>query len=171
MIGIDPFIEKSLHSGWQSEQKEGSSKDYLTRLSTEPNTVLMSELTAQRLHLRVNDPLTVVTDQGPQPLKIIGLLTANDAVSEQVMDKLIITDIATAQELLGLFGRLSSIEVFIENEAPETLAAIQKALPGSALLVSIESQAESMRKMTQRIFHQFTGFRPAFIAGGHVFNL
>ncbi len=110
--------------------------------------LLISELTAQRLHLHINDPLTVVTDQGPQPLKIIGLLTANDAVSEQVMDKLIITDIATAQELLGLFGRLSSIEVFIENEAPETLAAIQKALPGSALLVSIESQAESMREMT-----------------------
>ncbi len=149
LIGIDPFIEKSLHSGWQSEQKEGSSQDYLTRILTEPNTVLISELTAQRLHLRVNDPLTVVTDQGTRPLKIIGLLTGNDAVSEQVMDKLIITDIATAQELLGLFGRLSSIEVFIENEAPETLAAIQKALPGSALLVSIESQAESMREMTR----------------------
>ena len=66
-----------------------------------------------------------------------------------MLAKLIITDIATAQELLGLFGRLSSIEVLIEKEAPETLAAIQKVLPGSALLVSIDSQAESMREMTR----------------------
>ena len=149
LIGIDPFIEKSLHSGWQSDQQESSSQDYLTRLLTEPNTVLLSEKTAQRLHLKINDKLTVVTDQGTQQLHVIGLLTGNDAVSEQMLAKLIITDIATAQELLGLFGRLSSIEVLIEKEAPETLAAIQKVLPGTALLVSIDSQAESLREMTR----------------------
>jgi putative ABC transport system permease protein len=149
LIGIDPFIEKSLHSGWQNEQKENSSPDFLTRLMTEPNTVLLSELTAQRLHLQINDQLTVVTDQGTQLLKIIGLLPGNDAVSEQVLAKLIITDIATAQEVLGLFGRLSSIEVLIDRDIPGTLAAIQKVLPSSALLVSIENQVGSMREMTR----------------------
>jgi len=149
LIGIDPFIEKSLHSGWQNEQKEKFPPDILTRLMTEPNTVLLSELTAQRRHLKINDQFTVVTDQGPQPLKLIGMLPGNDAVSEQVLARLIITDIATAQEILGLFGRLSSIEVLIENQAPETLAAIEKILPGYALLVSIDSQAESMREMTR----------------------
>jgi putative ABC transport system permease protein len=149
LIGIDPFIEKSLHSGWQNEQNENSYPDFLTRLMTEQNSVLLSEKTAQRLHLQINDQLTVVTDQGTQQLKIIGLLPGNGAVSEQVLAKLIITDIATAQEVLGLFGRLGSIEVFIGKNAPETLAAIQKGLPGYALLVSIDSQAESMREMTR----------------------
>ena len=149
LIGIDPLIEKPLYSGWQNEQNENSLPDFLTRLITEPNTVLLSEKTARRLHLQINDQLTVVTDHGPQQLKIIGLLPGNSAVSEQVLAKLIITDIATAQELLGLFGRLSSIKVLIEKEAPETLTAIQKVLPGSALLVSIESQADSMREMTR----------------------
>ena len=149
LIGIDPLVEKSLHSGWQNQKKENASPEFLTRLITEPNTVLLSEKTAQRLHLHINDQLTVVTELGTQPLKIIGLLTFNDAVSEQVLAKLIITDIATAQELLGLFGRISSIEVLIENESPEILAAIKKVLPGSVLLVSIDSQAESMREMTR----------------------
>ena len=149
LIGIDPFIEKSLHSGWQSGDKETSKQDLLTRLLTEPNSVLLSELTAQRLHLNINDQLTVVTEPGTQSLKIIGLLGFNDAVSEQVLAKLIITDIATAQEVLGLFGRLSSIEVSVDNDAPETLAALQKDLPSSALLVSIDSQSDSMREMTR----------------------
>lgn len=149
LIGIDPFIEKSLHSGWQNEQKEKLSTDVLTRLMTESNSVLLSEKTAQRLHLQINDQLSVVTDQGPQQLKIVGLLPGNDAVSEQVLAKLIITDIATAQEILGVFGRLSSIEVLIEKDAPETLAAIQKALPGYAQLVSIDNQEESLREMTR----------------------
>jgi putative ABC transport system permease protein len=149
LIGIDPFIEKSFHSGWQNEQKEKLPTDILTRLMTEPNSVLLSELTAQRLRLQINNQLTVVTESGTQPLKIIGLLPGNDAVSEQVLAKLIITDIATAQEVLGLFGRLGSIEVLIDQNTPETLEAIQKVLPGSALLVSIDGQAESMREMTQ----------------------
>jgi putative ABC transport system permease protein len=149
LIGVDPFIEKSLHSGWQNERKAYTQQDFLTRLMTEPNTVLLSEKTAQGLNLQINDPLTIATDHGTQQLKIIGLLPANDAVSEQLLAKLIITDIATAQEVLGLAGRISSIEVSIEKKAPETLAAIQKALPGNALLVSIGGQAESIREMTQ----------------------
>jgi len=60
--------------------------------------VLLSEKTAQRLHLQINDRLTVVTDRGAQQLKLIGLLTFNNAVSEQVLAKLIITDIATARK-------------------------------------------------------------------------
>jgi putative ABC transport system permease protein len=149
LMGIDPFIEQSFHSDWQSQQKDKAAPDFLTRLITEPNTALLSEKTAQRLHLHVNDQLTVVTDQGVQALKIIGLLTVNEAVSEQVWAKLIITDIATAQEVLGYFGRLSSIDVLIEKEVPDTLAVIEKTLPGNALVVAIDSQADSMREMTR----------------------
>jgi putative ABC transport system permease protein len=150
LVGIDPYIENSLHSGWQNGQKEHFSPELFTRLMTEPNSVLLSEKTAQRLHLHLNDQLSVVTDKGgEQHLNIIGLLPASDAVSEQVLVTLIITDIATAQEVLGLFGRLSSIEVLLANEVSKTVAAIQSVLPGNALLVSLDSQEQSMREMTR----------------------
>ena len=141
LIGIDPFVEKSLHTGWRSERTEDAQQELLTRLMTEPNSVLISEKTAQNLHLQINDKLSVLTDQGERQLTIIGLLPGNDAVSEQVLAKLFITDIATAQEVLGLKGRLSSIEALIEKDTPETLDAIQKELPGNVMLVGIESQA------------------------------
>ncbi|MBK8816895.1 MAG: ABC transporter permease [Methylococcaceae bacterium] len=149
LVGIDPFIEKSLHSGWQNGQKENFSPELLTRLMTEPNSILLSEKTAQRLQLHLNDKLSVVTVQGEQQLNIIGLLPGNDAVSEQVLAKLIITDIATAQEVLGLFGRLSSIEVGLVNDVSKTLAAIRSVLPGNVLLVSLDSQEQSLREMTR----------------------
>ena len=149
LVGIDPFIEKSLKSGWQSGQKENFSPDLLTRLMTEPNSVLLSEKTAQRLQLHINEQLSVVTGQGERQLNIIGLLPGNDAVSEQALAKLIITDIATAQEVLGLFGRLSSIEVLLANEASKIVAAIQSVLPGNVMLVSLDSQEQSMREMTR----------------------
>jgi putative ABC transport system permease protein len=148
LVGIDPFIEKSLHSGWQNGQTENFSPELLTRLMTEPNSVLISEKTAQRLHLHTNDRLSVVTDKGERQLNIIGLLPDTDIVSEQVLAKLIITDIATAQEVLGLFGRLSSIEVLLANEVSKTVSAIQSILPGNVMLVSLDSQEQSMREMT-----------------------
>lgn len=149
LIGIDPFVEKSLKPVWQQEQNKNQTADFLTRLVVEPNTVLISDKTAHSLHLKINDDFTIVTDNGKQRLKIIGLLHANNAISEQVLAKLIITDIATAQEVLGLFGRLSSIEVLMDSYEPETLTKILKVLPGSALFISVDSQSQSMREMTQ----------------------
>jgi len=119
LIGIDPFIEKSFRSIWQTLHNENTTGDLLTRLITEPNTALISEQTASRLGLNIEDDLTIDTDHGERRLKIIGLLSPNNAVSEQVLSRLIVTDIATAQEVLELFGRLSSIEVLIDEHQPD----------------------------------------------------
>ncbi|MCK9637121.1 MAG: ABC transporter permease [Methylobacter tundripaludum] len=131
LIGIDPFIEKSFRSIWQTRHNENTTADLLTRLITEPNTALISEQTASRLGLNIEDDLTIDTDHGERWLKIIGLLSPNNAVSEQVLSRLIVTDIATAQEVLGLFGRLSSIEVLIDEYQPD-------AAPTSAYTPSLE---------------------------------
>jgi putative ABC transport system permease protein len=158
LIGIDPFIEKSFRSIWQTRHNENTTADLLSRLITEPNTALISEQTASRLGLNIEDDLTIDTDHGERRLKIIGLLSPNNAVSEQVLSRLIVTDIATAQEVLELFGRLSSIEVLIDEYQPDaaptsaytpSLEIIRKALPGNALLVEAESQSQAMREMTR----------------------
>jgi putative ABC transport system permease protein len=175
LIGIDPFIEKSFRSIWQTRHNENTTADLLTRLITEPDTALISEQTASRLGLNIEDDLTIDTDHGERRLKIIGLLSPNNAVSEQVLSRLIVTDIATAQEVLELFGRLSSIEVLIDEHQPDaattsahtpsleiaapvpdrpaaytpSLEIIRKALPGNALLVEAESQSQAMREMTR----------------------
>lgn len=179
LIGIDPFIEKSFQSIWQIRKDKNTSAGLLTRLITEPNTALISEQTASRLGLNIEDDLTIDTDHGERRLKIIGLLSPNNAVSEQVLSRLIVTDIATAQEVLEMFGRLSSIEVLIDKNQPDakpvpdgllaytpslaiakpvpdrllaytpSLEIIRKALPGNALLVEAESQSQAMREMTR----------------------
>jgi len=134
LIGIDPFTEKSFQSIWQTRHHEETTADWLSRLITEPDTALISEQTASRLGLKINDDLAIETEQGERRLKIIGLLSPNNAVSEQVLSRLIITDIATAQEVLGVFGRLSSIEVLIDKDQPDIA-------PTSAYTPSLEIAA------------------------------
>jgi len=161
LIGIDPFIEKSFQSVWQSRANKNTNDAMLRRLVTEPNTVLISEQTASRLGLKINDDLMIVADQGERRLTITGLLSPNNAVSGEVLSRIIVTDIATAQEVLGFFGRLSSIEVLADNFQTDasaadrfaadipTLIKIRKALPPDAMLISTDSQAEAMRDMTR----------------------
>ncbi|WP_340122996.1 ABC transporter permease [Methylobacter svalbardensis] len=162
LIGIDPFVEKSFQSIWQTRQNEDTTAGLSARLIIEPNTALISEQTASRLGLKIEDDLTIDTDHGERRLKIIGLLSPNNAVSEQVLSRLIVTDIATAQEVLEMFGRLSSIEVLIDKHQPDaapapgrsaaytpSLEIIRKTLPGNALLVAAESQSQAMREMTR----------------------
>ncbi|MGZ5054073.1 MAG: ABC transporter permease [Methylobacter sp.] len=158
LIGIDPFVEKPFQSIWRSRHDEDTTADWLSRLITEPDTALISEQTASRLSLNINDDLAIETEQGERRLKIIGLLSPNNAVSEQVLSRLIITDIATAQEVLGMFGRLTAIEVLIDEQLqPDSgspaetpsLAKVRKTLPGNALLVAVESQSQAMREMTR----------------------
>jgi putative ABC transport system permease protein len=146
LVGVDPFVEKSFRSAWQ---QQNSDTDYFARLITEPGTALISEQTAARLNLKVDDEIMVATGNGEQRLKIIALLSPSHAISEQALSGLIVTDIATAQETLGLFGRLGSIDALIDDEASETLAQIRRVLPSDALLLSAGEQSEAMREMTR----------------------
>ncbi len=134
LLGIDPFVEKSMQSVWQTQSNDQERTGLLRRLLVEPNTALISEQTARSLQLNPEDELTIVTDNATHKLKIIGFLTANDAVSERIFARLIMTDIATAQELLRITGRLSAIEVLVDKHDTDTLLKIRELLPANALV-------------------------------------
>jgi putative ABC transport system permease protein len=142
LYGIDPLIENTFQSAWQQQNKAGNS----LRLITEPNTVLISRQTAKKMQLQIGDPFTITTDTGHHLLKIVDWLPDNNA--RELFEHLIITDISTAQELLGLVGKLSAIDVVIGHDQTATLQRIHKALPADVLLMPLNNQAESLRQMT-----------------------
>ena len=149
LLGIDPFVEKPLQAVWRIQGSEQESFGLLRRLLVEPGTALISAQTAQSLHLKLNDELTIYSENAKRKLIIIGFLAASDAVSEQLFTRLIVTDIATAQETLKVAGRLSAIDVLADKNDTETLAKIREILPPNVLLVPVESQSQAMRDMTR----------------------
>ena len=142
LYGIDPLIESSFKSSWQQQNEAGNS----LRLITEPNTVLISRQTAEKMQLQIGDPFTITTDTGHHVLKIIDWLPENDA--KELFEHLIITDIATTQELLGLIGKLSAIDVLIADKQETIIQRIREALPADVLLMPLNNQIESLRQMT-----------------------
>ncbi|MCK4841676.1 MAG: ABC transporter permease, partial [Methylococcales bacterium] len=142
LYGIDPLIENTFQSSWQQQYEGGDS----LRLMTEANTILISRQTAQKMQLQIGDPFTVTTNTGQHVLKIIDWLPDND--TGELFEQLIISDIATAQEILGLVGKLSAIDVLIADQQTAKIRRIGKALPADVLLMPLNNQLESLRQMT-----------------------
>ena len=95
IVGIDPLIENTFQSAWQQQNQTGN----ILRLMTEANTVLFSRQTAQKMQLQMDEEFTITSDTGLHALKIIAWLFEDDA--KELFEHLIITDISSAQEILG----------------------------------------------------------------------
>jgi putative ABC transport system permease protein len=151
LYGIDPLIESDFRAAWQQEPTGGGSGRFLRKLLTEPNGVLIGERSARRLNAAVGDTFSILAATGPHVLKVIGLIDAPNAVAEQLLDSVIVADIATAQELTGLYGRLSRIELMLPEggEQKPVLEKIRRALPESLRITAAETQAQAARAMTE----------------------
>src|SRR5207247_1809232 len=108
----------------------------ITAFLTQPNTALIAEPLAALYKVKPGDHITVRYGPARHSVTIAGLLRPTDDVSEQGLQDLLITDISTAQELLGMTGKLSSIDLIVPEGAAgdALLATIQAILPPGAVI-------------------------------------
>ncbi len=150
LTGIDVFALDASRLSWGPQQGRDRIGRSFSRLLSETNTVLISRELGKRLHLGIGDHLPVITSNGAQQLLIIDFLGANNALSRQALEKVLLTDIATAQELLAMTGQLTAIAVHIDAaDRQASLQAIQSRLPAAYRLISSENEQQSMRQMTR----------------------
>lgn len=145
LLGIDP-----LSDGEVREVSGIAADGALRRLLIEPNTALISRRTADHLHLAQDDRVHMLSRGRLQTLTIAGVITPAQAVAAQGLDEVLILDIATAQEVLGMIGRLSRIDLRLPSGAAgEAMQQRIRALlpPGAALLPAEELNA-NLEQMT-----------------------
>ncbi len=147
IVGNDVFAAAPFNSA-QLPIQDGN--DY-GQLLTRPDTGLMSRNTAQQLNLSVGDSFQLRIDGKQHMLQLIGLLEPGDELAQQSLDDVVITDIATAQELSGKLGRLSRIDLIIDADASgqQILRRIQAALPPAAEIIGASARADTLTQMTR----------------------
>jgi len=122
----------------------------MTNFLTKPNQVLMAEAMATSYKLKVGDTLTL--QYGPKKIivTIAGLLHSTDDVTGASLQDLLMTDISTAQEVLGMVGRLSTIDLIIpDTPAGESLLKqITDSLPPSARIQLSTAKTSAVTQMT-----------------------
>ncbi len=140
-----PYIGGSSYSGAPDE-----STAYTVDLLTTPATALMSVDTAGTLGLRAGDTITLDILGIEREIGIVGLLVPQNSLSGEMLENLLITDISTAQELMGFEGRLSHIDLIISpgEEGRTLLERIRSALPPEMSLVSLSTRSDAIEQLT-----------------------
>ena len=113
----------------------------LNQIIAVPGTVVISDTLALRLNPDVGDQLEISAAGRFSSAQIVGILQTANNSSRQALDDLIISDIATAQEWTGMAGRLSRIDLILDEGDVERIRSVLPA--GATLLESGEGDALS----------------------------
>lgn len=174
LVGIDPLVDASVRgdsrlaaaaradipsaatadnparASAQSERgARAAGRDGLESITlwlTEPGASVMAASTAQRLGLKVDDAFTLRIGGAIRNGKLIGTLGGTGSG----LDTLLLADIAQAQEWLGLFGRLTRIDVRVPPgaEGEQALKRLQSLLPAGVTLQPAERRTKQSLDMT-----------------------
>ncbi len=145
LLGVDPFAEAPFRP-YLGAAGAGGSFDAITTFIAEPGTALISQTLADRFRVAVGDRLELQTGDERAAVRLVGLLQTTDSASQQALDNLLLTDIATAQELTGTAGRLSRIDLILPPGYD--LSRIEAILPAGAALTTPGEANSALDQMT-----------------------
>ncbi len=153
VMGVDLFAEPPFRTYLTANTNV--SLDAFAALLTQPNTVLISADTAARFGLKVGDKITLAIDTHERPVTLVGLLQPPNDVSARALEGLMLTDIATAQELFGMVGKLSRIDLIA---TPAQAAQIAATLPSNLRIAPASEQANTVTQLTAAFQLNLTAF-------------
>ncbi len=145
VLGVDPFSE----GPFRPFILGGSSGVDVTLLLTRGMGVFVGEELAREVGLGTGDVLAVTVNGFRRELQLRGILTPEDEFSRRGLDGLLLMDLAGAQELLGLEGRLSRIDLILPqgDAGGSEAASLEEALPPGVLLEPAGTRLAGMAQM------------------------
>ena len=152
LFGVDPFAEQNFRDyAWLDSLQNNNDKGVLIPMLTEANTVLLDASTAKRLGVAENDELALIIGGQLVSVRILGIFAKASSTSVYSPENLMLADIATAQELLGMVGRITRIDIVLADD--EVLESkLREVLPADVELLPATTRNESVKQMT-RAFH------------------
>lgn len=152
LLGVDAFAEPPFRDYLASVNVDGDGPigfDALAAFIAEPNTILMSQPLAERSGVSTGDTVTIRAGANRVDVRVVGVLQPGDRVSAQALDDLLLSDIATAQEILSQQGRLTRIDLILPEDNRAALeSAISAALPEGASLRALTGSSDALSQMT-----------------------
>lgn len=151
LLGVDPFSERPFRSYVALGSTETRGGVDVGPLLTRPGAGVLSAETAAELGLKPGGTFQIRSGSAPRTVELAGLLEPSDPDTRRALADLLLTDIATAQELLGREGRLDRIDLIVpEGETGEALLArAAAALPPGSQVLRAESRTRQTEEMTR----------------------
>ncbi len=143
ILGVDPLAEGPFRSYLSAQ--DASPRGELTPLLTTPGTALLSADTARQYGIGNGDTVQVRVGTSRFAARVLALIETQDEQTRRALDGLLVTDIATAQEWLGMIGQLSRVDLILE---PAQVTPVQAALPAGVQLATPTARTQALQQMT-----------------------
>jgi putative ABC transport system permease protein len=146
LVGIDPFAEPPFRDYFSTTGSGSLSPDALTTFLTEPNSVILSADAAAANGVALGDTLSIEVNGRRVPARVVGLLRPADDVTRRALNGILFTDLASAQEMLDLHGKLSHIDLIAADDA--ALAPVSAVLPTGVAIETAAARQNAIQQMT-----------------------
>jgi putative ABC transport system permease protein len=146
LLGVEVLAEAPFRNYLGDASQNQAEVEAFNAFIVSPDAILISASLAERFGFELGDTLILRINARQVEGRIVGLLQPNDTLSQQALDDLVLTDIATAQEWLGMEGRLTRIDLILPAEYD--VAALQAALPQGAVLTTPAQRQSALNQMT-----------------------
>jgi putative ABC transport system permease protein len=142
LLGVDPFAERPFRP---ELDLGGGPRGRLDAFLTEPGAVLMLEATARDLGLARGERFRLVLGSRPVSVRLAGTFSPASEEWREGTSRLLVCDLATAQELLRAPGALHRIDAICadDTEAKE----LANRLPPGVRLVPASARKEQLARM------------------------
>lgn len=151
ILGIDAFADFPFRNYLGDGNVAASGRINLSSFLVQPNSVLISQNTAERYGLKTGSTFTLRIGARNQTVRVVGILQPADANSRRALDGLALMDIAAAQQLFQMPGQLSHIDLIADErtaEGRDTLARIAQILPPGMQIVKPQARSQSVESLT-----------------------
>jgi putative ABC transport system permease protein len=149
LLGVEPFAEPPFRDYLSDIEVAGENVNAFEALNAfiaEPNTLLMSQPLAERFGIESGDTITLRPGDTRVDVRVVGLLQPADRVSAQALDDLLLTDISTAQEIIGRVGYLTNIDLILPPDYDTS--QITSILPPGVTLTTTQEANSTLAQMT-----------------------
>ncbi len=152
VYGIDPIAYYRFNSG--SNATPSSSED-INQLMAEAFSTFATADTLHKLGVKLGDSIKLRYGRKSHELRITGLIETSTPLQQQSFRLLLLTDIATAQTILGMRGQLSSIQLRLPPE-DKVLQEIEDLLPQGTHLEGRLNRQRSLTSITDAFLTNLT---------------
>ena len=157
VLGIDLFAEREIRNftgeARTRDAEESDPGSLFAGFLVTPGAVTTSQQTAEELGLVIGDRFELLADGKVRQAEL--LATFPDGGNGGAF-RLLVTDIATAQEWLDQAGWLTRIDARIANGDEAALGALEAALPDGTQLLSAAGRTRSTAEMSRAFMTNLT---------------
>jgi putative ABC transport system permease protein len=145
VLGVDPFSELP----FRPYLAAGAGGLDASPLLVRDGGVVLSTETATRAGVAENEDLDVRIAGARHTLHVVGVVRPEDDLSRRAIESLLVVDVAEAQRLLGMEGRVSRIDLRVPEGATgdSLIAAVRGVIPSNATVVEAGTRARSFSQM------------------------